>query len=87
MPGQYIQLSYGQLAIATSLILISGLISLVLGLGLERRLALASVRTVVQLLLVGKVLEGSGIDSIAYWGRTLTKLARMFMAVQLGNAA
>ena len=57
MPGQYIQLGYGQLAIATSLILISGLISILLRLGLERRLALASIRTVVQLLLVGKVLE------------------------------
>ena len=38
-------------------------------------------------VLVGKVLEGSGIDSIAYWGRTLAKLAHVFMAVQLGNAA
>ena len=36
---------------------------------------------------VGKVLEGCGIDSIAYWGRTLGKLARTLMAVQLGNAA
>jgi hypothetical protein len=39
------------------------------------------------LVLVGKVLEGCGIDSIAYWGRTLTKLARTLLAVQLGHAA
>jgi putative ABC transport system permease protein len=52
-----IPLSYWQLAVATSLILISGAISLVLQLGLERRLLLASVRTVVQLLLIGLVLN------------------------------
>ncbi len=57
MPAHYIQLSAAQLAIATSLILISGAISLALRLGLERRLALAAVRTVVQLLLVGQVLN------------------------------
>jgi hypothetical protein len=37
--------------------------------------------------LVGKMLEACGIDSIAYWGRVLARLARTFMAVQLGHAA
>jgi putative ABC transport system permease protein len=55
--ADYIPLSYPQLAIATSLVLVSGAISLVLQLGLERRLILASVRTVVQLLLIGLVLR------------------------------
>jgi putative ABC transport system permease protein len=53
----YIELSYWQLAIAASLILISGVISLLLQLGLERRLLVAAVRTVVQLLLIGLVLD------------------------------
>ena len=52
-----VQLSPWHLAIAASLILVSGAISLLLHLGLERRLAVAAVRTVVQLLLIGLVLE------------------------------
>lgn len=51
-----IQLDFWQLAIAASLIAISGAVSLLLQLGLERRLLLAAVRTVVQLLLIGAVL-------------------------------
>jgi putative ABC transport system permease protein len=45
------------LLVATALVLVAGAVSLALRLGLERRLALASVRTVVQLLLIGYVLE------------------------------
>ncbi len=54
---EYFNLSFWQVAIATSLILISCAISLALQLGLERRLLLASIRTVVQLLLVGLILQ------------------------------
>ncbi len=54
---QAVPLDPWQLAIAASLIVLSGLISLLLRLGLERRLAVAAVRTVVQLLLIGWVLE------------------------------
>jgi putative ABC transport system permease protein len=46
-----------QVALAVALVIASGAISLGLRLGLERRLAVASVRTVVQLLLVGYILE------------------------------
>lgn len=46
-----------RVAMAASLIVVSGGISLALGLGLERRLALAAVRTVAQLLLIGLVLQ------------------------------
>jgi hypothetical protein len=38
-------------------------------------------------VLVGKAMEACGVDSIAYWGRTLAKLAHLFIATQLGNAA
>jgi len=54
---QAVPLSFGQLAVAASLIVISGVISLLLRLGLERRLALAAARTLVQLWLIGLVLK------------------------------
>jgi putative ABC transport system permease protein len=53
----YIDLEYWQVGIATALILISGAISLLLKLGLEYKLFMASVRTVVQLILIGWVLQ------------------------------
>lgn len=46
-----------ELGIAAALVLVAGLVSLLLRLKLESKLAVASVRTVVQLLLVGYVLE------------------------------
>jgi len=53
-----IELSWGQIALAASLILVNGLISAWLGLGLGRRLLVAAARTVVQLVLLGYVLVG-----------------------------
>ena len=53
----YISLSYWQVAIAAALILFNGGVSVALGLQLERRLAWASLRTVVQLALLGLVLD------------------------------
>ena len=49
----YIELGYGQVALAAILILINAGISLALRLGLERTLLIASLRTIVQLLLLG----------------------------------
>lgn len=56
MQAEYIELSFWQLGIAASLVVVSGVISLLLQLGIERRLLLASIRTVVQLLLLSLVL-------------------------------
>jgi putative ABC transport system permease protein len=53
----YISLSYGDVALAALLVLVSGALSFALRLGLEKRLLVASVRTTVQLLLVGFVLK------------------------------
>jgi putative ABC transport system permease protein len=53
----YIELSYFQVALAALLILINGAISVLLKLELERRLLVAAVCTIVQLLLIGLVLE------------------------------
>ena len=57
MSDNYLSLSYGQLAISFLLILINVALSLRLRLGLERPLLIASIRMVVQLLLIGYVLE------------------------------
>ncbi len=57
MSGGYVELSVTQVALAALLIVVNGAISIALRLGLERSLFIASVRTVVQLLLIGFVLE------------------------------
>jgi putative ABC transport system permease protein len=57
MTQQYLELSYFQVGLAALLILINGALSVFLKLGLERRLLLAAACTVVQLLLIGLVLE------------------------------
>ncbi|QEG23749.1 ABC transporter permease [Mariniblastus fucicola] len=53
----YLEISFWHVAFAAMLILINGAISVALSLRLEKTLLIASVRTVVQLLLVGLVLE------------------------------
>jgi putative ABC transport system permease protein len=53
----YIDLQYWQVGIAAAMILVSGAISLLLKLDLEKKLFLASVRTVVQLILIGWILQ------------------------------
>ena len=57
MSDTFIELSPWQVAMAASLVVVSGLISLAMQLGLHRRLALASARCVVQLVLIGLVLR------------------------------
>ena len=55
--ASYVELTYLQVGLAALLIVVNGAISLTLRLGMERTLAIASVRTVVQLVLIGLVLE------------------------------
>jgi putative ABC transport system permease protein len=57
MSDTYIDLQAWQVASAAALILVNAAVSFKLQLGLERTLALASIRTVIQLLLVGMVLH------------------------------
>ena len=52
-----VELAPLDLAIAAALVLVAGAVSVLFRLRLERRLAIASVRTVVQLLLIGYVLH------------------------------
>ncbi len=55
--SQTIALGWIDLVVATSLVLVAGAISVALRLGLEKRLAVASIRTIVQLGLLGYVLR------------------------------
>ncbi|HUP19201.1 MAG TPA: iron export ABC transporter permease subunit FetB [Gemmatimonadota bacterium] len=57
MSAAYIDLSLSQVALAAALILVNAAISMALSLGMERRLLVAAVRTVVQLALIGLVLD------------------------------
>jgi putative ABC transport system permease protein len=57
MGDSYLALSYWQVAAAALLIVINGAISVSLRLGLERQLAVASVRMTAQLLVIGLVLH------------------------------
>lgn len=75
MQAEYIELTYWQLALASALILVSGAISLALRLALEQRLLIASVRTVVQLLLIGFVLQW--IFALQAWYLVLALLTTM----------
>jgi putative ABC transport system permease protein len=78
-----IQLSAWDLTIAGCLVLVAGMVSLLFRLKLEKRLALAAVRTVVQLLLVGYILK-----AVFGWG-TLAAVTGMagIMIVAASRAA
>ena len=79
----YIELTSLQVAAAALLILVNGAISLALKLGLERRLLVAAARTVVQLLLVGLVLQW--VFSVSTWYLVLALM--LVMALVAGVAA
>ena len=78
-----IQLSYDRVVLAAFLIFINGAISLVLKLGLERRLAVAALATVVQLLLIGFVLDW--IFRVNRWYVVLALM--VVMTIIAGSAA
>jgi putative ABC transport system permease protein len=79
----YQTLSYGDLAFAALLILINGGVSLYLRLGVEKKLIIAALRTVVQLSLMGLVLKtlfsisspwltiGAGLLMVLFAGREI----------------
>jgi putative ABC transport system permease protein len=83
MNPSYIELSYGQVTLAALLVLISGAISILLKLGLEGRLLLASLRMVVQLVLIGMVLEW--VFAVSRWYIVVSLM--LVMTVVAGVAA
>jgi putative ABC transport system permease protein len=80
---KYIELSYIDLGLAAILIIVNAIISITLGLRLERLLLLASVRTIVQLLLIGLVLES--VFAVREWYMVLGLL--LVMTIIAGVAA
>lgn len=79
----YVELTYVQVGAAALLVLVNGAISVLLRLGLERRLLVAAVRTTVQLLLVGLVLQW--VFSLSRW--YLVAALGLVMVVVAGVAA
>lgn len=77
----YHSISYIELLIAASLILLNGVISFALRLGLERTLLIASVRTVVQLFFIGFVLKW--VFNSAQWYIVLGILCLMTLIAAL----
>lgn len=77
----YVALDYWDLVIAASLLLINGVLSLVLDLGLVRSLAIGATRMVVQLLLVGLILEALFTTVSPLW----TALAALVMLLFAGR--
>jgi len=65
--NSYIALSYFDLMIAASLLLINGALSIWLKLGLERQYLIAAARMVVQLVLVGLVLKFLFATTTPWW--------------------
>ena len=83
MNESYIELTYGQVGLAALLIVINGAISFLLRLGMERSLLVASIRTVLQLLLIGFVLQWI-FDPRRGWP---TVAALMFLMTLIASAA
>lgn len=75
----YISLDLSDVAIAGVLVLINGALSLALGLGIERRMLFAAGRMVVQLLLVGLVLE-TLFAAVSVWATAGVALAMVAFA-------
>lgn len=67
--ASYLELAYWQVALATLLILVNGVLSFVLELDLGKRLLIAAARTTVQLLLIGLVLQK--IFELDHWAPVL----------------
>lgn len=79
----FITLDYIDVALAASLLIINGGLSIAFRLGLERRLLVAAVRMVVQLTLVGLVLKALFAASSPW----LTSLAALVMVAFAGREA
>lgn len=75
-----IEPGYGEVALAASLLLVNGALSLYLRLAIERRLLVAALRMTVQLILVGLVLRALFASASPLW----TALIALVMALIAG---
>lgn len=80
MSGELHDLSYWNLLAAASLVLINGLVSFALRLKLEGRLAVAAIRTVVQLAAIGFVLRWFFLPTTPWYAIALLMLAMTLIA-------
>lgn len=80
---KYVELSLIDVGLAALLIIVNGIISILLGLKLGRSMLLASARTVLQLLLIGLVLES--VFALDRWYAVLALL--LVMTIIAGVAA
>ncbi|MEM8639232.1 MAG: iron export ABC transporter permease subunit FetB [Cyanobacteria bacterium P01_G01_bin.54] len=83
MDSFYLPISNGQLALAATLILINIILSLSLRLGLAKRLGIAALRMVIQLLLVGYILGWVFALDNPFWVLGLV----LMMTTIAGNAS
>src|ERR1051326_7969038 len=81
MNDQYINLSWSQVAWASALIAVNALISVLIQVGLERRLVLAAIRMVIQLILIGAVLRW--VFSLRQWYAVVPLMIAMSVAGSL----
>ena len=79
--SDYVSLTYLDLVLASSFLVLNGALSLWLKLGLERKLAIASARMIVQLLLVGLLLK----SLFAVVSPLLTALVAIAMIILAGR--
>jgi len=77
----YVSLTYLDLVLASSFLVLNGALSLWLKLGLERKLAIAAARMIVQLLLVGLLLK----SLFAVVSPLLTALVAIAMIILAGR--
>ncbi len=74
----YVPLDYGDVALAAALVVLNAALSLWLSLRLERQLLVAAVRMVVQLTLVGLVLETLFALEAPWWTAGVTLVMVLF---------
>lgn len=77
--NSYISLTYFDVLLAAGFLVLNGVLSLLLNLGLERKLLIAASRMVVQLLLVGLLLK-SLFSILSPWLTLAVALAMMLFA-------
>ena len=79
MNSVYVELSYFDLIAASLLLLLAGVLSVSLKLGLEKSLGIAALRTVVQLTLIGLVLKLL-FQMVSPWWTGAAALAMILLA-------
>ena len=85
MNNKYIDLSWFQLALASTLIVITAALSVVLKLGLAGRLVVAAIRMVLQLVFIGLVLRW--IFSLRQWYGVVFLIVRQVEPEELSQVA